>query len=351
LGAARQKAEARLRLPEKVPNKSGAHNPDHFAWIEQVETVTASYAKDDLYLVAVSGGLDSRVLLALLVKIGFGRLVVCHLNHNLRGIESAEDSRFVRRVCQRQNLEFYSEKLRELPDAGSLEASARAARWKFFARAAQMFGTNRIFLGHHADDQIETFLFNLFRGSASLENAAMKTETKVEVDGRELVLLRPLLRVSKEDLKNFAFKNRLKFREDSSNRSREMTRNRIRLDLIPTIEQAMKRPIRAALLRVIDVAAAEAQFIRSQIPDLASSEKLQRRQLGALPIAIQRLVIHRWLKRHKIKQCGFDEVELIRGLLFTTKIAKVNLPGGVFCRRRAGVLFLERNPTTAQGGS
>jgi tRNA(Ile)-lysidine synthase len=313
-----------------------------FGCLQQIEAVTRDLAKDAVYLVGVSGGLDSRILLALLVELGFGHLVVCHLNHNLRQLESAHDCLFVKRICRKLGLEFYSNKLTGLPDAGSIEASARLARLNFFAQASEKFRTNHIFLGHHADDQVETFLFNLFRGTASLENAAMKFESKIVVEDRELTFLRPMLQIPKENLRLFAAERRLAFREDSTNEDREMTRNRIRLDLIPTIENTLGRPIRPALLRAIEVGLAEADFIRSHVPDFAGCHELPVRQVRELAVAIQRRVVHAWLKKQNVKQFGFEEVEQVRSLLLVTRNAKVNLPENLFCRRQAGRLFLEK---------
>jgi tRNA(Ile)-lysidine synthase len=169
----------------------------------------------------------------------------------------------------------------------------------------------------------------------------MKPESRIEIDQQKLVLLRPFLQIPKEDLRLLATKCQLMFREDSTNQSRKMTRNRIRHDLIPTIETVLGRSIRETLLRTVEVARGEADFIRFHVPALADNAELRVHEVRQLPLAIQRLVIHDWLRKQQIKQYGFKEVESVRRLLDRTKIAKVNLPGGVFCRRRSGVLFIE----------
>jgi len=312
-----------------------------FPWVDRVETATARYPKEELHLIGVSGGVDSRVLLHLLPMVGFRHLVVCHLNHNLRGAESLEDSKFVYRLSHRLGLPLHAETLAELPRTGSLEGAAREARLQFFARAAAIFSTSSVFLAHHADDQVETFLFNLFRGSGSLDNAAIKTESLVTVGARQLLLRHPLLQVWKDEIREFAAAFRLKFREDSTNLSRRMARNRIRHDLIPGIERLMGRPIKPALLRTIEIAATEGEFLRSQVPVMESDAKLTTRELRKLPVAIQRRTIHGWLRHNDIKDCGFDEIEAVRSLLTRLEIAKINLPRGAFCRRRAGRLFLQ----------
>src|ERR1700719_40974 len=230
-------------------------NAERFPWVDRVKAAALSYPREQRHLVGVSGGVDSRVLLHLLPMLGFRDLVVCHLNHNLRGVESLEDSKFVRRLSRRLGLPLHIDTLTEIPGTGSLEAAAREARLQFFARAAEHFSTSSVLLAHHADDQIETFLFNLFRGTGSLDNGAIKAESEVKVGSQPLLIRRPLLEVWKEEIREFATAFRLRFREDSTNLSRQMVRNRVRHDLIPEIEKQMGRQIGRALLRTIKLAA------------------------------------------------------------------------------------------------
>jgi tRNA(Ile)-lysidine synthase len=290
-------------------------------WLDRVKAATLNYPRDQRHLVGVSGGVDSRVLLHLLPMLGFRDLVVCHLNHNLRGVESLEDSKFVRRLTRRLGLPLRIDTLTELPGIGSLEAAAREARLHFFAQAAEHFSTSSVLLAHHADDQIETFLFNLFRGTGSLDNAAIKGESEVKVGSQTLLIRRPLLEVWKEEIREFATAFRLRFRDDSTNLSRQMVRNRVRHDLI--------------------LAANESEFLRSLVPEMQGQPELDVRELRKLPVAIQRRTIHAWLRNHNLQDCGFDEIEGVRSLLNRVQIAKINLPRGLFCRRRAGRLFLQ----------
>jgi tRNA(Ile)-lysidine synthase len=312
-----------------------------FPWIDRVKDAVAIYPKDAVFLIGVSGGIDSRVLLHLLTKLGFGKLTACHLNHNLRGIESEQDSHFVAGICREIGLPFYTETLEELPCTGSLETAARTARFEFFARAATKFGTPSLFLAHHADDQVETFLFNLFRGTGSFDNAAIKEESVAMIGEQKLILLRPLLHVWKEQLREFAAAFHLESREDRTNLNRKMTRNRIRHELIPEIERLLERPIKHSLLRTIELAEKEGEFVRSHVPQLHDAKELSVRELRLLPVAIQRRVIHSWLRSNQIEDTGFQEVEAVRSLLNSENVAKVNLPRNVFCRRRSGQLFLQ----------
>jgi len=324
-----------------VSQRQKADITARFPWVAQVKASMVNYPCEQRHLVGVSGGVDSRVLLHILPMLGVPDLVVCHLNHNLRGAESQEDSRFVHRLAHRLRLPIYTETLTALPKTGSLEAAAREARFQFFARAAQNFSTSSLFLAHQADDQVETFLFNLFRGAGSLENAAIKAESQYTVGSLNLLIRRPLLKVWKHEIYEFAGTCRLKFREDSSNLSRQMVRNRLRHDLLPEIERLMGRPVKRALLRTIEVSAEEGEFLRSLVPEMVSQAELDARALCSFSVAIQRRTIHGWLRHQNVHDCGFDEIEAIRSLLNQSAIAKINLPRGVFCRRRAGRLFLQ----------
>jgi len=312
-----------------------------FPWLQRVQVATECFPREERHLVGVSGGVDSRVLLHILPLIGFRNLVVCHLNNNLRGFESLDDSKFVSRFTRRLGLPLHMETLDELPSTGSLEAAARTARLQFFARAAETFSTSSLFLAHHADDQVETFLFNLFRGTGSLDNAAIKEESQVIIGNQNLLIRHPLLQVWKDEIYQFATAFRLKFRQDSTNLSRRMVRNRLRHDLIPEIETLMGRPVKRTLLRTIELAAKEGEFLRSLVPEMEHAAELEVRELRKLPMAIQRRTIHGWLRHQKIKDCGFDEIEAVRSLLNRPAIAKINLPLGVFCRRRSSRLFLQ----------
>jgi tRNA(Ile)-lysidine synthase len=329
------------RNPEGRPLNAERRTLNVERCIGEVKAATLNYPTKERHLVGVSGGVDSRVLLYVLPLVGFRNLVVCHLNHNLRGQESDEDSKFVHRLTRRLGLPLFADTLTELPKTGSLETAAREARLHFFARAAEKYATQSVFLAHHADDQVETFLFNLFRGTGSLDNAAISPESQLTVGTHNLLIRRPLLKVWKAEIYEFAKTFRLRFREDATNLSRQMVRNRLRHDLIPEIERLMARPVKGALLRTIELAAAEGAYLRSLVPEMEASERLEVRELRKLPMVIQRRAIHRWLRHHNIKDAGFDAIEAVRSLIDNMHTAKINLSQGVFCRRQAGRLFLQ----------
>lgn len=312
-------------------------------WMSSVRRALTTYPRDLSYLIGVSGGVDSRVLLEVLLRLGFSKLVVCHLNHNLRGSASREDAEFVERLAKRLKLPCFSKTIKTWPKNQSIETAARLARHRLFSEAAKEFKTNCIFLAHHADDLVETFLFNVLRGAGSLANAAFELETTLQVDDQSLLIVRPLLSVWKADLREFAKGNRIRFREDVTNAESRYTRNRIRNLLIPEIEKILGRPVKRNLFRLSQVAQEEEKLLEKATPRIWEQESISVREIGALPVALQRRVIYRWLDRLEIQDVGFAEIEAVRALVEREKPAKTNLPKDQFCRRKEGRLFLERN--------
>src|SRR5947207_1733236 len=127
------------------------------------------FPPDARYLIGVSGGRDSVALLHWLINLGYNKLIVCHLNHQLRGQSSDADARFVEKLAAKYQADFElaSADVRALAKKKkmSIETAARDARYAFFAKAVQRHRCHTIFLAHHADDLVETFLFNLIRGA------------------------------------------------------------------------------------------------------------------------------------------------------------------------------------------
>ena len=151
------------------------------------------------YLIGVSGGRDSVALLHSLVDLGYTKLIVCHLDHQLRGRSAKADAKFAEKLAANYDLDFEhgSTNVRALAAKKkmSIEAAGRDARYKFFAKIAKRRRCREIFLAHHADDLVETFLINLFRGTGSTGLAGMREITTRRIDDVDLTIVRPLLGV------------------------------------------------------------------------------------------------------------------------------------------------------------
>ena len=297
------------------------------------------------YLVGVSGGRDSVALLHWLVESGYKRLVACHLNHQLRGTSSDRDARFVKKFVESYDvdLEMGSANVKTLAtkQSMSIEAAAREARYKFFAQIAKQRRAQTIFLGHHADDLVETFFINLFRGSGASGLGAMREVSKRRINDVDLTIVRPFLGIWRSEIDEFIAQRRLKFREDESNKDVAALRNRIRHRIIPYLEKTLGRNIRQNIFRAAMIVAEEEDWIEDHLPN-ASDADLAVAELRELPVALQRREILKWLRAQRITDVGFDVVENVRSLLgHDAGIAKVNLPRNRHVRRRAGKIFIE----------
>jgi tRNA(Ile)-lysidine synthase len=297
------------------------------------------------YLVGVSGGRDSVALLHWLTDLGYKNLVVCHLNHRLRGRSSDADARFVKGLACKYRFDFElgAADVRALAKKKkmSIETAGREARYRFFAQMAKRRRCRTIFLAHHADDLVETFLINLFRGTGSAGLAAMREISTRSIDGVELTIVRPLLGVWRKQIDDYVRKHRLTFREDASNKTLNPLRNRIRHRVIPHLEKIVDRNIRRAIWRAATIAGEEEDWIEKQLPDCAEAQFPVVR-LRALPVALQRRAILKWLRAQKIAEVNFDVIERVRSLLDqAARVAKVNLARSRHARRRAGKIFIE----------
>ncbi len=193
-------------------------------YVEQNGLVTY----EDRVLLTVSGGVDSMVLLDLFAKSGYN-IGVAHCNFQLRGEESDEDEVVVEQRATLYGVEHFNQRFEttaEMERTGeSMEMAARRLRYDWFEGLCQDHGYTTIAIAHHADDSIETFFINLFRGTGLRGLTGIKMQR-----GR---VIRPLNFATRKEILEYAIANNIPYREDSSNRSTMYLRYKIRLGLIP----------------------------------------------------------------------------------------------------------------------
>lgn len=249
-------------------------SPDSAALLPLRQALAAALTACDMrgktLLVAVSGGGDSLALLYALhqAQAEFDlRLCGAHLNHTLRGDESDADSAFVAAEFRRLGIPYT---LQSADVAAyrrahrlSMEDAARRVRYAFLADAAAHHAAHAVAVAHTADDQAETLLMNIIRGSGLDGLSGMQTLDRLAIDAANLTLFRPLLGVSRAQTYAYCDALGLRPRQDASNLSLEHTRNRIRLELMPMLER-FNPAARDALLRLARNAAEDAEYIRAQ---------------------------------------------------------------------------------------
>lgn len=199
-----------------------------------------SLSKNNKIIVSVSGGVDSIVLLTLLVEVNDFQLIVAHINHNLRD-DSESDEKFVKDLSKKLNLPFYCRSLK--PDSRdkkySLEEWARLERYAFLEDTFNKEKGDWIMTAHHANDQSETILMNLTRksGIAGLRGIARQKNK----------ILRPMIDISKRDIRDFSDRIELSFKEDKSNLNKAIPRNFLRHEILKPWENRFPEVIASIL--------------------------------------------------------------------------------------------------------
>jgi tRNA(Ile)-lysidine synthase len=259
------------------------------AGLERVLLQECQVTTDERLVLAVSGGVDSMVLLRGLSELAPAhawKLTVAHLNHGLRGRASAADERLVRSEAARLQLPCVVGRARLRGDrqGESLEMAARNARHKFLAHTARSAGAAKILLAHHADDQVEGFLLRLLRGTGVAALGGMLPASPSPADP-SMVLLRPLLHFRKAELLEIASRCRVAFREDASNQCTDILRNRVRHVLLPLLRRDYQPGIDATLLRTM-------RILRDESDCLAEFNALAGQPFAKLPVALQRRRLH-----------------------------------------------------------
>lgn len=265
-------------------------------------------------LVGVSGGADSVALLHLLhhlrPRLSFA-LTVAHLHHGLRGVAADGDAEFVQLLAWRLGVPCVLERV-DIPALArargvSVEMAGREARYDFFARAAASVGADRVATAHHADDQVETLLLRLLRGT-SLQGLGGLAPCTVR---KGLTLIRPLLDLRHAELVAFLNRHRLRWREDASNNDTSLLRNRVRHELLPFLEERFQSTVRASLLRTAAILRDEQAWLAELVLPLARSARTPAGDLRVavvrrLPVAARRRILIAWLMERGVDPARVD---------------------------------------------
>ena len=301
-------------------------------------------------LVGVSGGVDSVVLMEVLKHLGYA-CEVAHVNYQLRGDASDGDEAFVRARCQQRGVPFHGETVDAAAYAEaqglSMQEAARDLRYAFFARIAERVGLRYVALAHHIDDQAETVLLNLLRGTGPEGLAGMPVQRPL-APGSNAMLVRPLLGLRRAEIEAFARQEGLAWREDESNLSPRYQRNALRNAVLPLLEKHFGDAAPANIAR-------SAGLVREYVDDTfhqalatyfeqAARPDAQQLNLDTLdtlaPVWRRRLILeacHRWLPAVQRHAALAEEVE---ALLEAQPGRRVVLKGGTVWRERDALVFM-----------
>jgi len=265
------------------------------------------FKKQDKVLVGVSGGPDSVALIYVLnslkkeLKI---TLYIAHLNHMLRRSEAERDMEFVKQIAKKLNIPCYCKSVNVVSfrKKGSLEEVSRNTRHKFFRDIARKYSLNKIALGHNRDDQAETVLMRIIRGSGLYGLGAIRP---VRLIG-ELFFVRPLIEILRKDIDSYLKRIKVKACLDASNLDPKFFRNRIRNRLIPFLESDFNKSTRLSLANLSEVISFDYEYLtdvaRRQMKRVLISNRGKRlsldlKKLSKLHISMQRMVLRLCIER------------------------------------------------------
>jgi tRNA(Ile)-lysidine synthase len=285
----------------------------------------------DKVIVAVSGGPDSVALLLVLLELKKEFklcLDVAHVNHKLRGKESDQDQAFVRKLCSDLNLNLHSKSFQVRKQARKLKLSveecAREIRYDYLNKLADKLRAQKIALGHNRDDQAETVLIRLIRGSGSLGLSGIPP-----VKDR---IIRPLIDAKRVEIERFLKSNNVPFRIDSSNLRTDYLRNRVRLKLLPILKKEYNPKIEEVLSRTASILRAEEQLLNREAQKAYSKTVTQEQKDRILLDSKRFSECDEWLKRLLIRDC----VKKLKGDLRELSFEKVEALTALVEKRKSG---------------
>ncbi len=248
------------------------------------------------YVVAVSGGVDSMVLLDMLRRQPQLRLVVAHYDHGIRP-DSSNDRKLVQDISKKHALPFIHD-YGNLGSDGS-EDVARKARYEFLHKVRTASGARAIVTAHHKDDVIETAVMQLMRGTGRKGLSSLTSQPLIE---------RPLLHMSKSDIHNYAKHRGIVWHEDSTNMDTKYLRNYIRHTILPRLSAEQWRQLHELLVRMRHVNSEIDQILDIALHMQPSRSSLSRGWFSRLPYAVSSEVMAHWLRRQGIR--GFNRRQL-----------------------------------------
>lgn len=297
-----------------------------------------------MVLVALSGGPDSvallHAMLALRDRFGY-RLAAAHLNHCIRAAESDRDEAFVRDLCARLVIDLTVERATGLlPGTANLEEKAREMRHRFLNATADRIGADFIALAHHAGDQAETVMLRLLRGAGAAGLGAMDARGQGKI-------IRPMLDVTRAEVMSYLTATGASFVTDTSNQSRAILRNRIRVELLPMLEREYAPGLGARLVELAGEMRALDDFImaaaRHELASMVSGDALDISGLAALHPALQSAVLRQFLKERigDLRRIGRVHIEALQRLCVEgPPNGTLNLAGRIRATREYAMLRL-----------
>lgn len=294
----------------------------------------------DRIVVGFSGGPDSvflvEMLLKLREKIDFD-IVLVHINHLLRGEEAQRDEDFSINYGKSKGLKVFARKI-NITSLGkekglSLEEAGREARYSFYKEVLEKSNSNKIALAHNKDDQIETFMFRLTRGTglSGLEGIATKRDRYI----------RPISEIYKSEIVNYLDENNISYCIDSTNLENEFTRNSIRIDLIPFIEKRYNPKFKDKIFSLIEEIRDINIFIEKEIEQFSYNETISIESILKFPKSIRGKILSKYLYKYGL-EVNRKKISLIESILEKGGSQEISLDSQYILKKEYNILKIQK---------
>lgn len=294
----------------------------------------------DRIVVGFSGGPDSvflvEMLLKLREKIDFD-IVLVHVNHLLRGEEAQRDEDFSINYGKSKGLKVFARKI-NITSLGkekglSLEEAGREARYSFYKEVLEKSNSNKIALAHNKDDQIETFMFRLTRGTglSGLEGIATKRDRYI----------RPISEIYKSEIVNYLDENNISYCIDSTNLENEFTRNSIRIDLIPFIEKRYNPKFKDKIFSLIEEIRDINIFIEKEIEQFSYNETINIESILKFPKSIRGKILSKYLYKYGL-EVNRKKISLIESILEKGGSQEISLDSQYILKKEYNMLKIQK---------
>lgn len=309
--------------------------------------------ENDRILVGLSGGPDSIFLLYFLINNFKNKIVIAHINHQLRGVDSDLDEKFVRKVSQKLKIPLYvkREDVKKLSNENkkSIEECGREVRFSFFKKILKIENLTKIALGHNFDDNIETIILNFIKGSG--------TKGLTGISEKINNIVHPIINIKKDDILNYLNANKIEYRIDKTNLEDEFLRNKIRNYLIPIIEKEFNKNFKERVVSLSNILKYEDNLIENLIKDKESDiltfnddfVEIDLNEFENLDLAIKRRLIRKAIsyltEKESLREYSLEHIDKVISLENKKTGSKIELPKYIIAIKDKDKIIFERKNT------
>ena len=302
----------------------------------------------DRILVGLSGGPDSIFLLYILHNYFNNQLIIAHINHKLRGVDSDLDEKFVRTISQKLKIPLYviREDIRKLSNENkkSIEEVGREVRFSFFNKILKVENFNKIALGHNLDDNVETILINFIKGSG--------TKGLIGIPEKRDNIIHPIINIKKEEILKFLEENKIEYRVDKTNFEIDFLRNKVRNYLLPIIEKEFNKNFKEKILSLSNILKVEDRFLDNLVEniknDLIEFEddfiKIDNKKFQKLDLSLKRRLIRKAIDyfNRDLREYPLEHIDKVISLENKKTGKEIELPFNLIAVKDKNKIIIEK---------